>query len=191
MNLKYPVNHGAHGEHGAKQKGIFVAFALVFGLISCVNAEPVVGQNDQLIHDKARMGSGAEVKSILQSNPAMRDARTGLGSTPLHLAATNPDPAALQVLLVAGADVNAKDAEGNTPLHMAAYTNRYEQARLLLEAGADIEAISSGGRTPIALARKSRADNVAGLLALWTLKSCKPGTSCVPAKPSDINKLID
>jgi ankyrin repeat protein len=121
----------------------------------------------------------------------MRDARTGLGSTPLHLAATNSDPGALQVLLAAGANVNAKDAEGNTPLHMAAYTNRYEQARLLLEAGADIEAVSSGGRTPIALARKSRADNVAGLLALWTLKSCKPGTSCVPAQPSDLNKLID
>jgi ankyrin repeat protein len=167
--------------------GIF----LVFSLALTARAEPVIGQNDQLIHDKARMGSGVEVKSILQSTPTMRDARTGLGSTPLHLAATNSDPGALQVLLAAGANVNAKDAEGNTPLHMAAYTNRYEQARLLLEAGADIEAVSSGGRTPIALARKSRADNVAGLLALWTLKSCKPGTSCVPAQPSDLNKLID
>lgn len=170
---------------------VMAGFGLAFALALTAQAEPVVGQNDQLIHDKARMGSGAEVKTLLQATPAMLNARTGLGSTPLHLAATNPDPGALLVLLAAGADVDAKDAEGNTPLHMAAYTNRYEQARLLLEAGADTEAVSSGGRTPIALARKARADNVAGLLALWTLKSCKPGTSCVPAKPSDLNKLID
>lgn len=121
----------------------------------------------------------------------MRDARTGLGSTPLHLAATNSDITVLKALLAAGADVNARDMDGNTPLHMAAYTNRFENSKLLLEAGADIGATNSGGRTPIAMARKARADDVVGLISLWTLKGCKAGQKCLQASTNDIKRLVE
>ena len=40
--------------------------------------------------------------------------------TLLHYAASNDSPAVLEVLLKAGADVNAKDELGNTPPHHAA-----------------------------------------------------------------------
>jgi ankyrin repeat protein len=154
-------------------------------------ADEVIGQNDQKIHDVARMGGGADIQKILQANPAMRDARTGLGSTPLHLAATNPDVTAVKALLAAGADVNAKDMDGNTPLHMAAYTNKIEAAKVLLEAGADVNAESSGGRTPLAMARKSRADEIAGLISLWVLKGCKAGGKCQQASTYDLKRLVD
>jgi len=154
-------------------------------------ADEVIGQNDQKIHDVARMGSGAEITRIIKANPALRDARTGLGSTPLHLAATNADVTAVKALLAAGADVNAKDMDGNTPLHMAAYTNRIEVAKVLLEAGADVNAESSGGRTPIAMARKSRADELAGLISLWMLKGCKAGGKCEQASTYDLKRLVD
>ena len=137
------------------------------------------------------MGSGKEVVEILKANPAMRDARTGLGSTPLHLAATNPDVSALKALLAAGADVNARDVDGNTPLHMAAYTNRTENAKVLLEAGADVNAETTGGRTPISVARKARADELAGLIALWVLKGCKAGGKCQQASTRDLKRLVD
>jgi ankyrin repeat protein len=158
-------------------------------LASETHAQQVLGQNDQIIHDAARIGSGAQVAGIIKENPAMRDARTGLGSTPLHLAATNSDVSAVKALLAAGADVNAKDMDGNTPLHMAAYTNRIEATKVLLEAGADVSIVSSGGRTPMAMARKSRADEIAGLIALWVLKGCKAGGKCEQASTHDLKKL--
>lgn len=160
-------------------------------MVSAAHAQQPIGQNDQIIHDEARMGKGVDVSKILKANPEMRDARTGLGSTPLHLAATNPDISVLKVLLSAGADVNAKDVDGNTPLHMAAYSNRFEHSKLLLEAGADIKATNSGGRTPIAMARKSRADDVVGLISLWTLKGCKAGQKCMQVSTNDIKRLVE
>ncbi|MDO9065118.1 MAG: ankyrin repeat domain-containing protein [Sulfuricella sp.] len=163
----------------------------VAALASTAHAQEVLGQNDQIIHDAARMGSGADVARIIKENPAMRDARTGLGSTPLHLAATKPDVSALKALLAAGANVNAKDDDGNTPLHMAAYTNRIEAAKVLLEAGADVNAKTTAGRTPMAMARKSRADEIAGLISLWVLKGCKSGGKCEQASTYDLKRLVD
>ena len=170
--------------------GWFTA-ALAFALSPAAQAQEALGQNDQIIHDVARMGNGEEIARIIRENPAMRDARTGLGSTPLHMAATNPDTGPLQALLAAGADVNAKDMDGNTPLHMAAYSNKFEHSKLLLEAGADVNAVSLGGRTPVAMARKSRADDVIGLISLWMLKGCKAGEKCAQLSNNDIKKLLD
>ena len=76
---------------------------------------------DQPIHDAARVGSGADVVAQLKSQPASRDQRTQQGSTPLHLAATNPDTGALQALIAAGADCNARDLDG---LHRATVPDR-------------------------------------------------------------------
>lgn len=166
--------------------GVFVAATMGWA-----HAQQPIGQNDQIIHDVARMGKGEEIGKILKAAPAMRDARTSLGSTPLHMAATNPDIGALKVLMSAGADINARDVDGNTPLHMAAYSNRFEHSKLLLEAGADINATNSGGRTPIAMARKARADDVVGLISLWTLKGCKAGQNCMRANTNDIKRLVE
>lgn len=51
------------------------------------------------------------------------DARTK-GETPLHRAAAFGTPVALQLLLDAGAIVDAKDADGNTPLSWASWHHR-------------------------------------------------------------------
>ncbi len=170
----------------ARRLAAMLAFAAV---VSPSQAQQTLGQNDQLIHDAARMGNGKSVAQIIKQNPAMRDARTGLGSTPLHFAATNPDIGPLKVLLAAGANVDAEDADGATPLHMAAYANRIENAKALLEAGADVHAQSSSGRTALMLARKSRADEIAGLISLWVLKGCKGGGKCEQGSTLDINRM--
>jgi uncharacterized protein len=156
--------------------------SLFFGLMICIATlsarAQVLGANDKPIHDVARMGSGAEVQAILAKTMADRDARTGLGSTPLHLAATNPDISALKALIAAGADVNARDNDGATPLHMAAYTQRAAHARLLLEAGADTTLKTHVGRDPMSMARKNMANEVAGVISLWILKGCKASQPC-------------
>jgi len=170
---------------------LIIVLLSVAALVSVAHAQQVLGQNDQMIHDAARMGSGADVAKIVKGNPAMRDARTGLGSTPLHLAAINPDVTTVKALLAAGANVNAKDDDGNTPLHMAAYANRIETAKVLLEAGADVNAVTTAGRTPMSMARKARSDELAGLISLWVLKGCKSGGKCVQASTHDLKRLVD
>ena len=141
-------------------------------------AQEVLGANDQPIHDAARIGSGKDVTSILTTQPGARDVRTAQGSTPLHLAATNPDISALTALLAAGADPNARDRDGATSLHMAAYTQNAKHAQLLLEAGADPYAKTNAGRDPTSMARKAMANEAAGVISLWILKACKAGKSC-------------
>jgi uncharacterized protein len=140
--------------------------------------EATLGMNELPIHDAARIGTRADVEKLLKANPALRDARTPMGSTPLHYAALNVDPGPLAALLAARADVNARDKEGNTPLHMAAFSTRLEQTKLLLAAGADVYAKNDLGRDPLSLARKVRADEVAGVISLWVLKGCKPSAAC-------------
>lgn len=156
--------------------------AMLSMLSICAGSLPAraetLGANDQPIHDAARTGTGADVAAILQATPAARDARTGLGSTPLHLAATNPDSSALTTLIAAGADPNARNNDGATPLHMAAYTLRARNAQLLLEAGADVTIKTHAGRDPMSMARKNMANEVAGAISLWILKGCKAGKPC-------------
>lgn len=133
---------------------------------------------DQPIHDAARDGNGEDVRRLLKADPKQREVRTAMGSTPLHLAATNPDTSAMKALIAAGADVTARDNDGATPLHMAAYSSRPKNTQILLEAGADPMAKTDNGRDPGSMARKVKADETAGVLSLWVLKGCKAGKPC-------------
>ena len=154
---------------------------LITLLLASLLTLPALGQtisHDKPIHDAARSGTGQEVQKLLKADPKQRDVRTDLGSTPLHLAAMNPDTSALKALIAAKADPNVRDNEGATPLHMAAYASRAEHVRLLLEAGADPLAKTDNGRDAGSMARKVKADETAGVLALWVLKGCKAGKPC-------------
>ena len=154
---------------------------LITLLLASLLALPTFGQtisHDKPIHDAARSGTGQDVQKLLKADPKQRDVRTDLGSTPLHLAAMNPDTSALKALIAAKADPNARDNEGATPLHMAAYASRPVHVQLLLEAGADPLAKTDNGRDPGSMARKVKADETAGVLSLWILKGCKAGKPC-------------
>ena len=69
-------------------------------------------------------------------------------ATALHWAVS--DPAKVKLLVMKGADVNARSIEGRTPLHAAAMLPAGAAVvRLLLEVGADVEARSIVGQTPL------------------------------------------
>lgn len=140
--------------------------------------EATIGQNELRVHDVARMGTREEMEGILKADPAMRDIRTQLGSTPLHYAALNADSGPLKALLAAGAKVNAVDKEGQTPLHVAAFATRKDNVVALLAAGADPYAKSNAGRDVFSMARRARADEIVGIMSLWVLKGCKPEKPC-------------
>ena len=56
-----------------------------------------------------------------------------VGETPLHSAAFWGRYEIAQLLINAGADVNAQDDQGSTPLHEAARLGRVKLAQLLLD----------------------------------------------------------
>ena len=63
--------------------------------------------------------------------------------------------AAVQILLNAGADVNAQDERGMTPLMWAAGNSFQNTVQILLNAGADIDIKNNKGRTALDLTRNS------------------------------------
>ncbi|MDD5249535.1 MAG: ankyrin repeat domain-containing protein [Rhodocyclaceae bacterium] len=155
-----------------------VLVLLVFVAAASVRAETTIGQNELPIHDAARMGTRQDVENILRTEPSMRDARTQLGSTPLHYAALNVDSGPLKALIAAGAKINAVDNEGQTALHIAAFATRSDNVRALLEAGADPYAKTKAGRDVLSTARRVRADEIAGMISIWILKGCQAGKPC-------------
>ena len=71
--------------------------------------------------------------------------------TPLHLvAANNENPEVVNLLINAGADVNAVDGNGSTPLHATAKFNENpEVLTVLIRAEADVNAKDEIGQTPL------------------------------------------
>jgi hypothetical protein len=81
----------------------------------------------------------------------------------VYAAIRNGDHAALDALLRAGADVNARTSGGATAL-MRAVTDP-AKVRLLIEHGAEVNAAAESGRTPLMLAAMSdRSSSIVGLL---------------------------
>jgi len=72
--------------------------------------------------------------------------------------------AAARLLIVVGADVNAKHAKGGTPLHVAASWNRRILCALLLANGADPNLKDENGKTPLAIAKEKDHKEIIELL---------------------------
>lgn len=122
------------------------------------------------IFDAARMGTAQEVGKFLAADPKLIHAKTELGSTPLHIAATNSSPEIAKLLLSKGADINAKDNNGATPLHLAAFTGKKDVAELLLKSGAIADAKDNNGTTPLEYAERGMNYETKALMVLWLLK---------------------
>jgi len=86
--------------------------------------------------------------SCSQTIPAAQEPPT----TFIFRAASDGNVTAVQKLLNAGADVNAREHEGETPLMYAAVAGRTEVVKLLLNRGADINAVSLNHETALARA---------------------------------------
>jgi ankyrin repeat protein len=106
------------------------------------------------IHDAARKGDVNKIKALLQADPKLVADVDKNGDTPLHVACLHGQLAAVQVLIDAGADVNAKNSYGAfTPGDLGAVfssSSHQDPVSLLSVHGVDTRDMKNG-YTPLHL----------------------------------------
>jgi ankyrin repeat protein len=78
------------------------------------------------------------------------------GLTPIMFATRQNDLATTQMLVAAGADVNAVSADGKSPLNLAIYNGNYDLASYLIDAKADVNKPDAENFTPLFWAVEKR-----------------------------------
>lgn len=86
----------------------------------------------------------------------------GRGCTPLHTAAANGHPPVVSLLLMARAQLEARDRRGETPLLAATTASKAIVVAMLLQRGADVNATTTEGWT--ALHKASNNEDLAAML---------------------------
>jgi ankyrin repeat protein len=122
------------------------------------------------IHRAANNGNIEAVKKHLADGVDV-DAKSWelfAGFTPLYLAAGEGHKEIAELLIAAGAEVNAKDEDGLTPLHYPVAKGHKDIVELLIGKGADVNAkVVSGpnqGSTPLDAANETNHPKTADLL---------------------------
>ncbi|MBI2686199.1 MAG: ankyrin repeat domain-containing protein [Acidobacteria bacterium] len=112
---------------------------------SLVNAADAGGSTP--LHHAAAFGTMETMKLLLAKGAAV-NAKNRRASTPLHWAIR--DEAKVRLLLDAGADKDARQADGRSIVYQAASAgNANNMLRLLLDKGADPNAATANGQTPL------------------------------------------
>jgi len=128
-----------------------------------------------------------ELAKVLIAAGATPRVKTRLNDiTPLHMAAKNGNSAMIDLLLKAGADVQAATTTGTTPLMNAAASGHSEAVRLLLDHGADPNAkdVNQGQTALMFAAALNRADVVRVLAA----RGARLNVSSLVPDPYNIRK---
>ena len=121
------------------------------------------------LHLAAHFGHGPAVALLLSggADPRARS-QNALDNTPLHAALAGiADVDLAERLLVAGAEVDSRDAAGFTPLHLAAGRGALPLVTRLLLRGADPSARTAEGRAASELARARGHEPAARFLETW------------------------
>ena len=146
-------------------------------LVSIVACVVLVGCKSISIHQAVFDGNIEAIKQHLDaganSHLSLVDAKDDkFVGTFLHWAAAGGQDEIVELLIAAGADVNATDGDGDTPLHLAGNnTATKEVAELLIAKGADVNAINLsppgrriGGMTPLDMATLGNRTEIANLI---------------------------
>ena len=125
------VRERAMARLGAQGISVFVLLCL---LVSYSKAGEV--------HEASARGDLAEVKRLVEQNPAaIKEVEESTGAIPLHAAAVMGQKEVVAYLLEKGSPVDAKmkKGKGATPLHLAAFNAQKRTFQLLLRHGAALD----------------------------------------------------
>ncbi|WP_457634147.1 ankyrin repeat domain-containing protein [Oceanithermus desulfurans] len=135
-----------------RSEGVTDVLAALLGAGASLDVRNAIGETP--LHVAARMGERPEaVAAFLLSRGADVAAVDDDGWTPLHGAATAGNAGVARMLVVAGAEVDARDHRSFTPLLLLAdWGGGLETARTLVDLGADIRARDRWRRNVLHLA---------------------------------------
>ena len=97
------------------------------------------------LHLAVSVGVLGEIGHTYAKNPEIRKKN-------LNIVRGAPNVRIIELLIAAGANVNARNKEDATPLHLAAVNGIEEVCELLISEGADLNAVAVNGHTPLSLA---------------------------------------
>ncbi|RPB11235.1 ankyrin [Morchella conica CCBAS932] len=101
-----------------------------------------------LLHYAAEKGSPDCMRHILCDDEclALLNTPDNKGETPLHIAAKREDQRMCEVLLEAGADIDARNTDDETPIFCAVEAGRAKVVRILRVRGADLRAVEKNNK---------------------------------------------
>jgi len=145
---------------------LIVMLVFVAVLAGCTKPK-AEGEYEYELHKAAGLGDVERIKSLLAAGADVNGLHCGM--TPLHFACGgSAGHSAIEELIRAGADVNARMPDGRTPLHLviACGPDResVKMSTMLVAAGADVNAANDDGDTPLHLACDSGWRETAALL---------------------------
>ena len=112
-------------------------------------------------------------------------------STPLHEATKEGMVEVIEVLIEAGADIEAKDKYGDTPLHKAAKFGEVEAIQLFLQASANKDAREINCATPLHLAANyGKPESIGILLDAGAVIEAVDIAGCTPLHIAVVNKHV-
>jgi uncharacterized protein len=138
---------------------LLAMFGLPLGAAIATDADEV-----KAFHDAVHTGEVGDVSRMLKTDPALASSVDEYKFQPIHLMDMYFEPKILDLLLAAGADINARNDEGVTLLHIITDPDAVD---VLVQKGADIEARDVNGWTPLIMQANNQEngpDVVAALL---------------------------
>ena len=104
--------------------------------------------DDHQVFRRIRRGRVADVAALLRSRSVNPDVRDRFGNTPLIVAAQNDRKRISKLIVKAGANLNAANAEGNAALHYCYAYGHFDLAEFLERRGADVSVRNEAGIAP-------------------------------------------
>ncbi|XP_040563425.1 poly [ADP-ribose] polymerase tankyrase-2 [Lepeophtheirus salmonis] len=101
------------------------------------------------LFEACKSGEADAVRALVTPGNVNAKDTAGRGSTPLHFSAGYGRRSAVELLLLMGGNVHARDDGGLIPLHNACSFGHAEVVSLLLHAGADVNARDNWSYTPL------------------------------------------
>ena len=116
------------------------------------------------IHEFAQKGDLEGLKTLIEKDPALVNAKDNDGRTPLHWACRGVHLDVVKFLVEKGADVNAEDSNKIVPLHSLASRNSAKAIAVLADNGVEVDAKDYGGNTALHYAAMSDATDAVVIL---------------------------